>query len=168
MIEVELKFALSSDAYTQLQSQLLAMPSVQLLESKECNDVYYDTVNFDYIRRAIFVRIRDYTRLEIKYHEADDPEHIYSTEKVFPLDTPGQALNVLDNLMEHFFPGWQPGTTVAEALENNYLQPVIPLRKKREHYQYHDLVFAWIRWKGWDIFLRSRHNARIKPRYPGQ
>src|SRR5579872_7579470 len=77
MIEVELKFEFPSIARTLLMEKIEALPSVRRLGQINNSDIYYDTANFDCLRQAVFIRIRNRARLEVKFHDYADPAHTH-------------------------------------------------------------------------------------------
>ncbi len=134
MIEVELKFALPSDLRAPLQARLDAMPSLQRLAPIENVDTYYDTSDFSCLQQAVFLRIRDRNRLEIKYHEQADPDHTYAMERAFPLKPETPEIQELNSLCSRFIPGWQNASTVEAALVINSLTAYVHIEKRRTRY----------------------------------
>jgi adenylate cyclase class IV len=158
MIEVELKFELASGSWSQLQAQLSAIPLVSLVGRVNDVDTYYDTASFDCFRQAVFLRLRNQTRLEIKFHEDDDPDHMRSTERVFPLESGPQLVKELNTLCSHFIPTWREVNSVAEAIRANNLVELARIRKQRTQYTYKDLILCLDRVEGLgDFFELETH-----------
>lgn len=142
MIEVELKFQLSPGSWTQLQAQLAAIPQVSLVGRVDDVDVYYDTASFDCFRQAVFLRLRNRTLLEIKFHEDDDPDHMSSIERAFPLESGPQQVQEMNALCARFIPTWHEVCTVEDAIHANDLVELARIRKQRIQYTYKDLILC--------------------------
>ena len=134
MIEVELKFALPADARAPLQARLDALPSLQRRMPVENVDTYYDTSNFSCLQQAVFLRIRDSNRLEIKYHEQDDPAHTHATEQEFPLMAEAFVMQNLNTLCSRFISHWRNADTIEDALVMNGLTAFVRIEKRRTRY----------------------------------
>ena len=134
MIEVELKFALPANLRASLDATLDAMPELQRLAPVNNVDTYYDTSDFSCLQQAVFLRIRDNDRLEVKYHEQDDPAHVHATERVFPLTADAPALQDLNTLCARFIPAWQGADTVETTLTTNGLSAFVHIEKRRTRY----------------------------------
>jgi adenylate cyclase class IV len=132
MIEVELKFALPADVRAPLQARLDALPSLRRLKPVENVDIYYDTADFSCLQQAVFLRIRDSARLEIKYHEQDDPTHTHATEETFLLI--GKASQDFHMLCSRFIPSWRRADTVEDSLALNNLTAFVSIEKRRTRY----------------------------------
>jgi adenylate cyclase class IV len=141
MIEVELKFALSSDAQTLLQTKLDALLAQPLGQVKSV-DTYYDTASFDCLQQAVFIRIRNQKHLEIKYHEHADPAHMHATERVFPLESGPLLVKEMNILCARFIPEWQEAGTIEEAMHINNLKAFACINKHRNQYMYEDLILC--------------------------
>jgi adenylate cyclase class IV len=142
MIEIELKFELLPGSWTQLQTQLGAIPLVRLVGRVNDVDIYYDTASFDCFRQAVFLRFRNHARLEIKFHEDDDPDHMRSTERAFPLESGPQLVQEMNALCARFIPNWQAVSTVEEAIRANGLVELARIKKQRTQYTYKDLILC--------------------------
>lgn len=134
MIEVELKFALPADVRALLQARLDALPSLRRLTPVENVDIYYDTPDFSCLQQAVFLRIRDSTRLEVKYHEQDDPTHTHATEQTFPLLADASLMQDFNTLCSRFISSWQNADTIEDALVVNDLTAFVPIEKRRTRY----------------------------------
>lgn len=134
MIEVELKFGLTAQVRQQLEARLAVMPSVQFIGQVTSTDVYYDTAQYDCLRRAIFVRIRDQKRVEIKFHRDDDPEHIQSIERTFPVQATPEQMQEFNSLCAHLLPAWRAAATIEQALQASGLEAFVFIKKQRMVY----------------------------------
>lgn len=153
MIEVELKFAVPSGSEVPLQAALEALPQVCRFEESESTDMYYDTATYDAFRRAIFIRIRNRSVLELKFHEQDDPDHLYSTERVFPLNADTQQIQELNALCVRLLPVWHKAETLDVLFQANDLRLFVPVEKHRTRYAYQDITFCLDRVIGLGTFL---------------
>jgi adenylate cyclase class 2 len=141
MIEVELKFALPSDARVLLQTKLNAL-WVQSLSQVENVDTYYDTAGFDCLQQAVFIRIRNQKYLEIKYHEHADPAHMHATERVFPLESGPLSVKEMNIQCARFISDWQEAGTIEESMCINGLKEFVCIEKHRDQYVYEDLILC--------------------------
>jgi adenylate cyclase, class 2 len=160
MIEVELKFELSPGSWTQLQTQLGAIPLVCLVGRVDDVDIYYDTASFDCFRQAVFLRMRNHARLEIKFHEDDDPDHIRSTERVFPLESGPQLVKEMNALCARFIPNWCEVNTVEDAIHANGLVELARIRKQRTQYTCKDLILCIDHVEGLGDFFEMEAHAQ--------
>lgn len=143
MIEVELKFQVPAEARAQLQTKLAMLPSSKQLEQIHNVDTYYDTANFDCLRQAVFIRIRNQKYLEIKYHEQGiDPTHTHCTEQVFSLSSDPLQVKTLNDLCARFLSQWQAAETIEEAFHANGLQAIVQLSNQRSRYLYEELTLC--------------------------
>ena len=142
MIEVELKFRVPPEARAQLQANLEMLPSSKQLEPIYNVDTYYDTANFDCLRQAVFIRIRNQKCLEIKYHERVDPTHTHCTEQVFSLSSDPLQVKAMNTLCAQFLPGWRQAATIEEALHMNKLKAVVQLKNQRSRYLHEQLTLC--------------------------
>lgn len=153
MIEVELKFEIEPQSRALLQAKLAAMPFVRWLGRSENADTYYDTANFDCLRQAVFMRIRNRAYLEIKFHEQADPAHTHSTERVFPLNAAPPLVKEMNTLCSRFIKDWREAETVEEAIRANALLEFVHIRNRRTSYAYKNLVLCVDRVKGLGDFF---------------
>jgi len=160
MIEVELKFEILPRSWAPLQAKLAAMPLVQWLGPIENTDTYYDTANFDCLQQAVFMRIRNRSHLEIKFHEQADPAHTHSTERVFPLDAPPPLVKEMNVLCSRFITGWLKAETIEEAIRANALQEFAHIRNRRTCYAYENLVLSVDRVKGLGDFFEIETHCK--------
>lgn len=141
MIEVELKFKFPSDARPLLQTKLEALEAQPLGQARNV-DSYYDTVNFDCLQQAVFVRIRNHKHLEIKYHEHADPFHMHATERVFPLESGPLLVREMNIQCSRFIPWWQQAETIQEAIRLNGLREFVRIDKQRTQYTYEHMILC--------------------------
>src|SRR5260370_13236615 len=105
-------------------------------------DIYYDTASFDCLQQAVFVRIRNQTYLEIKYHEHADPSHMHSTERVFPLNSRPLLMKEMNVRCSHFIQGWQEAGTIEKAIHLKGLTEFARIHKQRTQYAYENLILC--------------------------
>ncbi len=153
MIEVELKFELAPGLYKHLQARFAAMPSVQCVGQVDSTDIYYDTVHYDCLQKAIFIRIRNHKRLEIKFHEETDPHHTHSMERGFPLRATPEQMQEFNMLCAHLLPLWNAAETIEEVLQVNGLGVFVPIKKQRVLYTYQDMTLCLDHVEGLGDFL---------------
>ena len=153
MIEVELKFEVPAGAETQLRATLDALPLVRRFEESKSTDMYYDTATYEAFRRAIFIRIRNRSVLELKFHEQDDPDHLYSTEQVFSLDADVQQMQALNTLCARLLLNWHEATSIKELFRVNDLRLFVPIEKHRMRYAYQDITLCFDSVTGLGAFL---------------
>lgn len=155
MIEVELKFELGPEIREQLQARFAAIASIQSVGQINSTDIYYDTASYDCLQRAIFMRIRNHKRLEIKFHEEADPNHIQSMERAFPLRATPEQMQEFNTLCAHLLPLWQTAETIEEALQLNGLEAFAPIEKQRVLYTCQDITLCLDHVKGLGDFLEA-------------
>lgn len=142
MIEVELKFALTTPSRMQLQAKLAALPFVRCLRYCSRIDRYYDTRDSHCLRQDVFLRIRNHQYLQIKYHEQADPLHIHCTEREFPLQAEPAVMREMHTLCAGFLPGWREAETVEEALQVNGLIEYAQIEMLRSRYACEDITLC--------------------------
>ncbi len=142
MIEIELKFKIPADAQRQFQETLEALPSVQKIGHIVNADTYYDTTSLACFQQTVFMRIRNHTHLEVKYHEQPDPAHISCIERAFPLQSEAPQLKEMHALCARFIPGWQETDTIEEALRLNALIAFAHVVNRRTQYTYDNLTLC--------------------------
>ena len=131
MIEVELKFALPQGTREKLQEKLQSMEFVGAVHN---SDVYYDTAEFDFLRQAAFVRVRNGSLLQIKFNESAEKVHGQVTERTFPLPPRSDQAAEMNSLFRKFLPGWHDASSFEEAVLNNRLIELVHLENEREVY----------------------------------
>ena len=137
MIEVELKFELLPTSWPRLEEQLATM---QLVRNIRNSDTYYDTLEFDLLSQAVFVRVRNHLHLEFKFNEQAAPAHIQSLERVFSLMPEPRQAEEMNALFSRFLPRWRSADTVNEALHKNGLIELAHIENQRIQYMYDNLV----------------------------
>ena len=142
MIEVELKFEFPSIARTLLMEKIEALPSVRRLGQINNSDIYYDTANFDCLRQAVFIRIRNRARLEVKFHDYADPAHTHSVERSFPLQAEPSQMKEMNMLCSRFMPAWREVNSVEEAIRLNGLQELVHIANRRTQFAHENLVLC--------------------------
>jgi len=150
MIEVELKFELSPTSWPQLTERLATM---QLKHRLMNSDIYYDTADFNLLRQAVFVRVRNHSHLEFKFNEQADLAHNKCTEYSFPLRPDARQAAGMNALFSRFMPHWRSASTVEEALYKNNLIILAYIENRRVQYAHDDLVVCVDRVAGLGNFL---------------
>ena len=84
MIELELKYKL-----THIPEATVKLEKVK---TKAQTDIYYDTQDYDLIRKGNFLRVRNGEKLEFKV-DLDDASHLYCKETVFKIKEIKQNIN---------------------------------------------------------------------------
>lgn len=164
MIEVELKFAITYDARSRLEASLGTIGDAYRLHN---SDVYYDTPSFDLFSQAVFVRIRNRQRLEFKFNEQAAPEHLFCTERVFPLSARRKQLAEMNRLFAGFLPQWQTASTIGEALQKNDLIELARIENSRAEYRYENLVVCVDHVWGLGDFLEIETQCEVESETPG-
>lgn len=131
MIEVEFKSRLTPDIQSKLQTKLQHMHFERTVHNV---DMYYDTSRYDLLQQAVFVRIRNNTRLEFKFNEQVEVEHGQSIERSYALAPDAAQAEHMHRLFTRFLPLWQPAGTVATAIEKNSLGELARIDNQREEY----------------------------------
>jgi adenylate cyclase, class 2 len=166
MIEVELKFELPYKAEAMLSARLEAQPSCTRLGQTIYADTYYDTPGFDCLQQAVFLRIRNQTHLDIKYHERADPAHLHCSEQTFPLSTNPLQIKAMNELCARFLPAWQEARTIEDALHHNGLVPFVRLKNRRTRYKYEHLTLCVDHVAGLGSFFEietcCRHESEVR------
>ena len=107
---------------------------MHFLGSVQNRDRYYDTSTYDLLQQAVFVRIRNNTRLEFKFNEQIEQEHGQSIERSYPLLPDTDQSENMHRLFTRFLPGWQTADTVALAITKNALVELARIDNQREEY----------------------------------
>lgn len=152
MIEIELKYGVSSAIQASIRQKLQDLPSHKL---KKNIDFYYDTQQFDLFRQAVFVRLRNSSQLEFKFNEQAQKAHIQSIERTFPTSNllDGNIAQTMNALFRRFLPHWHDAHNVKAALDENGLIELARIRKQREAYRDNDIVIALDTVEGLGTFL---------------
>jgi hypothetical protein len=88
------------------------------------------------------MRIRNQTHLEVKYHEHDDPAHMHSTERVFPLGSELIQVKEMNSLLSRFVPKWREAETIEKAIDINDLMKFAHIQNRRTQYGYKELTLS--------------------------
>ena len=134
MIEVELKCELSAALLPTLKTKL---QHLSFAGSVHNIDTYYDTSDYQLLRQAVFVRIRNRHQLDFKFNEQvieKAVEHGQSTERSFPLEPTARNLAKMNALFVRFLPDWLVSSTVTEAITRNHLIELARIENRREEY----------------------------------
>lgn len=142
MIEVELKFGIPSTSRALLEEKIGSLSSVRLLGQIDNSDIYYDTANFDCLRQAVFIRIRNRARLELKFHDYADPAHTHSTERSFRLPSEPPQMKEMNMLCSRFVPGWREVDSVEEAICLNGLLEFAHIANRRTQFVHENLLLC--------------------------
>jgi adenylate cyclase class 2 len=139
MIEVEWKGELLPGSWLILHEQLATMRFTHQIRNI---DIYYDTEDFDLLRQAVFVRVRNQQNLEFKFNEQAAPAHISCYEYSFLLEPEPTQVNEMNELFHRFVPRWHPAATVEKALSLNHMVPLAHIENRRAHYSDQDLSIS--------------------------
>ncbi len=163
MIEVELKFAITPDSRARLETYLETIGCARCLHN---SDIYYDTSSYDLFSQAVFVRVRNRQRLEFKFNEQAAPEHLFCTERAFPLKARRGRLAEMNRLFAGFLPRWQAMRTIGEALSENGLIELARIENSRAEYRYENLVVCADHVEGLGDFLEIETQCEVESETP--
>lgn len=163
MIEVELKFAITPDSRAGLETYLGSAGCAHRLHN---SDIYYDTSSFDLFSQAVFVRVRNRQRLEFKFNEQAAPEHLFCTERAFPLTARRGRVAAMNSLFAGFLPRWQAAPTIGEALSKNGLVELARIENSRAEYRYENLVVCVDHVEGLGDFLEIETQCEVESETP--
>jgi adenylate cyclase class IV len=137
LIEVELKCELFPEALRKLRDKLQFMTFHGVVQSL---DRYYDTIKFDLLQQAVFVRVRNNSQLQFKYNEGHDLAHVQSVECAFPL-VPAtiQQVEEMNALFTRFLPEWHTESDFETASIANRLVEIAQIKNRREVYTNDDM-----------------------------
>lgn len=153
MIEVELKFEIPSGTRSLLQEKLVAMPSVRWLGQIDNTDIYYDTANFDCLQQSVFIRMRNRTRLELKFHDHVDTAHTSCSERTFPMKPEPPQMQEINTLCSRFIQGWREASSVEEAIDVNCLVECGRIANQRTQFEHENLILCLDSVKGLGDFF---------------
>lgn len=140
MIEVELKCELFPEALRKLREKLHFMMFQGMLQTL---DRYYDTIGFDLLQQAVFVRVRNDSQLQFKYNESHDLAHVQSVERAFPLVPETiQQVEEMNALFTRFLPAWHTESNFEMARVANGLVELAHIGNKREVYTSDDMQIS--------------------------
>ncbi|HEY6540713.1 MAG TPA: CYTH domain-containing protein [Ktedonobacteraceae bacterium] len=163
MIEVELKFAITPDSRSRLETYLGTIGYARRLQNL---DIYYDTPSFDLFSQAVFVRVRNRQRLEFKFNEQAAPAHLFCTERAFSLTAGAGRVAEMNNLFAGFLPRWQTAGTISEALLENGLVELARIENRRAEYRYENLVVCVDHVKELGDFLEIETQCEVEGETP--
>lgn len=132
MIEVEFKCRLTSAAVVRVQEKLTQFV---YWGEKQNHDIYYDTPEWDLLRQAVFLRVRNGTRLEWKFNPEIDLAHTTSIERVFALKAEPFLASEMNVLCKHFLPDWQEVEHFSEAVARGTLVELAQIENMRRLYR---------------------------------
>jgi len=140
VIEVELKCELFPGAQRKLRGKLQFMTFHGVVRSL---DRYYDTIKFDLLQQAVFVRVRNNSQLQFKYNESHDVAHVQSLERVFPLPQENaQQVEEMNALFTRFLPSWHAEPDFEVARVSNGLVELAYIGNTREVYTSDDMQIS--------------------------
>jgi adenylate cyclase, class 2 len=140
VIEVELKCELFPAAQRKLREKLQFMTFHGVVQSL---DKYYDTIKFDLLQQAVFVRVRNNSQLQFKYNESHDVAHVQSLERVFPLPPEtAQQVEEMNALFTRFIPPWHAESDFEVARVSNGLVELAHIGNRREVYMSDDMQIS--------------------------
>jgi len=139
LIEVELKFELSSESQFKLQEKLQSM---QFNFKVHNLDVYYDTEKFELLQKAVFVRVRNKSQLQFKFNNKVDIAHVQSIERVIPLQNCQNFAEKMNNLFTSFLPSWFATSDFETAIIKNGLIELATIQNIREVYSKDDFYLS--------------------------
>lgn len=139
LIEIELKCIVTPQILDKVHTKIQAMEYKGTVQNR---DTYYDTSAWDFLRRAVFVRVRNSSVVEFKFNENIDPAHGQSTERVFPLLSSSDITEKMNALFAYFLPTWIAGTSFEDAVKKNSLIELATIENTREEYTGEDIILS--------------------------
>lgn len=133
MIEVEFKYAIDPQVKPRLEAKLRDAQFDRLVQN---SDIYYDTLTYDLLQKAVFFRVRNQQTLQFKFNERAEKAHIESTERTFSLSAQAEHIAAINTLFAHFLPTWQAGLSWEDALQKNRLVVLAHIENTRRQYIY--------------------------------
>lgn len=127
MIELELKYKLTNIPE--------ATVKLEKVKTKAQTDIYYDTQDYDLIRKGNFLRVRNGEKLEFKV-DLDDASHLYCKETVFKIKEIKQNINEINKVFSAI--GIRQSKQVEDFddfVEKNDLIIIAPIKKVRTEYR---------------------------------
>ncbi|HEY7419689.1 MAG TPA: CYTH domain-containing protein, partial [Ktedonobacteraceae bacterium] len=135
------------------------LEKMHLQEEKVCQDVYYDTLDYDLLchQQCVFVRLREGRLLQFKF-DLNSEQQCACIEREFPLqgDVPEKA----QALFQTFLPEWQPAPTWEQAMTANQLVELARIEKRRSIYIDGPLIISIDRVEGLGDFVEIERNCR--------
>ena len=128
MIELELKY--------EIKNIPKAIKELEVIKEKNQEDIYYDTPNYDLIRKGNFLRIRNGKRLEFKLF-AGDTSHLFCQETDFDLDKLEANKDNINKILSSISLKTVDNLNNFEQIINiNNLKVLAPIIKHRITYKY--------------------------------
>ncbi len=128
MIELELKY--------ELDTIPSSVGKLKIIKQKEQEDIYYDTPNYDLLKKGNFLRIRDGKQMEFKLF-AGDTSHLFCQETVFALDSfNSNQKNICKILVSLGLKPVENLNNFKQLCDINNLQILCPIVKHRTSYAY--------------------------------
>jgi len=136
--EVELTCPLTPEGLSRLREKLQGAVPQGVTQQI---DIYYDTATWGLLQQAVFVRVRNNAKLQVKFdEEGSDKLHIECIERAFSLECP--LPQEAHDLLLRFLPTWQAAATFSEAVTKNRLVELAHLHKTRDMYLDGRLIIA--------------------------
>lgn len=128
MIELELKYELNTIPSS--------VGKLKIIKQNEQEDIYYDTPNYDLLRKGNFLRVRDGKRMEFKLF-AGDTSHLFCQETVYNLDSfDSNQENINKILASLDLKPVENLNSFKQICDINNLQILCPIVKHRTSYTY--------------------------------
>ena len=128
MIELELKYELNTIPSS--------VGKLKIIKQKEQEDIYYDTPNYDLLKKGNFLRVRDGKRMEFKLF-AGDTSHLFCQETVYNLDSfDSNQENINKILASLDLKPVENLNSFKQICDINNLQILCPIVKHRTSYTY--------------------------------
>jgi adenylate cyclase class 2 len=156
LIEIELKCALTPQLLETVQAKIQAMKFQGTVNNR---DTYYDTPTWDLLKRAVFVRVRNNSKVEFKFNENIDLAHKQSTERVFPLLPSPDNIEKMNALFSYFLPTWVARASFEDAVKQNSLIELATIDNTREEYTGEGIILSIDHVQGLGNFLEVETHA---------
>ena len=128
MIELELKYELNTIPSS--------VGKLKIIKQNEQEDIYYDTPNYDLLKKGNFLRVRDGKRMEFKLF-AGDTSHLFCQETVYNLDSfDSNQENINKILASLDLKPVENLNSFKQICDINNLQILCPIVKHRTSYTY--------------------------------
>jgi adenylate cyclase class 2 len=150
LIEIELKCEVSPQLLEKVREKTQGMEFNGTVHNQ---DIYYDTPTWDFLRRAVFLRVRNNRTVECKFNEDITQEHGQAHERVFPLQASSTQADKMNALFTYFLPRWIPAASFAEAVKKNGLIELVRIDNTREAYSSEDVTLSIDHVEGLGDFL---------------
>lgn len=128
MIELELKYELNTIPSS--------VGKLKIIKQKEQEDIYYDTPNYDLLKKGNFLRVRDGKRMEFKLF-AGDTSHLFCQETVYNLDSFDSNQDYINKILASLdLKPVENLNSFKQICDINNLQILCPIVKHRTSYTY--------------------------------